>query len=210
MIFMSCPCRNIPTRPVEVPKKRLLKRRLLQAPQAPFKAPIHSKCCIGGFRDTGLTLVIVLRCDWPLCDLRFKSYEHFKIKMFLSVPAGPWWIFQPKSSEQSTENAPVDISPTALSQTLCTAQYFWIWISILPSSLPSQLQDCYFNCELGENPDHLWTNLWSNGTLTEEPAIATKSLVKIYKFQFFIKIVKNKNQNRIISEMETIPSINLK
>ena len=37
-----------------------------------------------------------------------------------------------------------------------------------------------------------------------------KFLVKIYKFQFFIKIVKNKNQNRIISEMETIPSINLK
>ena len=64
-------------------KKRRLKRRLLQAPQAPFKAPIHSKCCIIGFRDTGLTLVIVLRCDWPLCDLRFKSYEHFKIKMFL-------------------------------------------------------------------------------------------------------------------------------
>ena len=75
-------------------KKRLLKRRLLQAPQAPFKAPIHSKCCIGGFRETGLTLVIVLRCDWPLCDLRFKSYEHFKIKMSLSVhTAGPWWIF---------------------------------------------------------------------------------------------------------------------
>ena len=97
-------------------KKRRLKRRLLQAPQAPFKAPIHSKCCIGGFRETGLTLVIVLRCDWPLCDLRFKSYEHFKIKMFLSVPAGPWWIFQPKSSEQSTENTPVDISPPNLRQ----------------------------------------------------------------------------------------------
>ena len=97
-------------------KKRLLKRRLLQAPQAPFKAPIHSECCIGGFRGTGLTLVIVLRCDWPLCDLRFKSYEHFKIKMFLSVPAGPWWIFQPKSSEQSTENTPIDISPPNLRQ----------------------------------------------------------------------------------------------
>ena len=41
-------------------KKRLLKRRLLQAP---FKAPIHSECYIGGFRGTGLTLVIVLRCD---------------------------------------------------------------------------------------------------------------------------------------------------
>ena len=48
---------------VEVPKKRRLKRRLLQAPQAPFKAPIHSKCCIGGFRVTGLALVVVLRCD---------------------------------------------------------------------------------------------------------------------------------------------------
>ena len=105
------------TRAVEVPKKRRLKRRLLQAPQAPFKAPIHSKCCIGGFRETGLALVIVLRCDWPLCDLRFKSYEHFKIKMFLSVhTAGPWWIFQPKSSEQSTENTPVDISPPNLRQ----------------------------------------------------------------------------------------------
>ena len=66
-------------------KKRLLKRRLLQAPQAPFKAPIHSKCCIGGFSETGLALVIVLRCDWPLCDIWFKSYEHFKINMFLSV-----------------------------------------------------------------------------------------------------------------------------
>ena len=65
-------------------KKRRLKRRLLQAPQAPFKAPIHSKCCIGGFRETDLTLVIVLRCDWLLCDLRFKSYEHFKSKTFLS------------------------------------------------------------------------------------------------------------------------------
>ena len=65
--------------------------------------------------------------------------------MFPSVhTAGPWWIFQPKSSEQSTENAPVDISPPALSQTLCTAQYFWIWISILPSSLPSQLQEWSF------------------------------------------------------------------
>ena len=53
---------GVKARPVEVPKKRRLKRRLLQAPQAPFKAPIHSKCCIGGFRDTGLTLVIVLRC----------------------------------------------------------------------------------------------------------------------------------------------------
>ena len=48
-----------------------------------LKAPIHSKCCIGGFRETGLALVIVLRCDWPLCDIWFKSYEHFKIKMFL-------------------------------------------------------------------------------------------------------------------------------
>ena len=44
-------------------KKRLIKRLLLQAPQAPFKAPIHSKCCIGGFRVTGLALVVVLRCD---------------------------------------------------------------------------------------------------------------------------------------------------
>ena len=44
---------------------------------------LHSKCCIGGFRETGLALVIVLRCDWPLCDIWFKSYEHFKIKMFL-------------------------------------------------------------------------------------------------------------------------------
>ena len=44
-------------------KKRLVKRLLLQAPQAPFKAPIHSKCCIGGFRVTGLALVVVLRCD---------------------------------------------------------------------------------------------------------------------------------------------------
>ena len=24
-----------------------------------------------------------MRCDWPLCDIWFKSYEHFKIKMFL-------------------------------------------------------------------------------------------------------------------------------
>ena len=47
-------------RAVEVPKKRLIKRLLLQAP---FKAPIHSKCCIRGFRETGLALVIVLRCD---------------------------------------------------------------------------------------------------------------------------------------------------
>ena len=39
------------------------KRRLVQAPQAPFKAAIHSKCCIGGFRETGLAFVIVLRCD---------------------------------------------------------------------------------------------------------------------------------------------------
>ena len=51
------------TRPVEVPKKRLLKRCLLQAPQAPFKAPIYRKCCIRGFRETGLALMIVLRCD---------------------------------------------------------------------------------------------------------------------------------------------------
>ena len=128
--------------------KRLLKRRLVQAPQAPFKAPIHSKCCIGGFRETGLTLVIVLRCDWPLCDLRFKSYEHFKIKMFLSVPAGPWWIFQPKSSEQSTENAPVDISPPALSQTLCTAQYFGFGFQFSPAHFPP-------SCRSGASIQHL-------------------------------------------------------
>ena len=47
--------------------------------------------------DLGLALVIVLRWDWPLCDIWFTGYEHFKIKMFLSVhAAGPWWIFQPK------------------------------------------------------------------------------------------------------------------
>ena len=44
-------------------KKRLLKRRLVQAPQASFKAPIHSECCIGGFKETDLALVIVLRCE---------------------------------------------------------------------------------------------------------------------------------------------------
>ena len=71
------------TRAVRRQKKSRQKRRLVQAPQAPFKAPIHSRCCIGGFRETGLALVIVLRCDWPLCDIWFKSYEHFKIKMFL-------------------------------------------------------------------------------------------------------------------------------
>ena len=74
---------KVPTRAVRRQKKSRQKRRLVQAPQAPFKAPIHSKCCIGGFRETGLALVIVLRCDWPLCDIWFKSYEHFKIKMFL-------------------------------------------------------------------------------------------------------------------------------
>ena len=54
-----------------------------KAPQVPSRAPIHSKCCIGGLRETGLALVIVLRCDCSLCDIWFKSYEHFKIKMFL-------------------------------------------------------------------------------------------------------------------------------
>ena len=42
-------------RVVEAPKKGLV--------QAPFKAPIHSKCCIGGYRKRDLALVIVLRCD---------------------------------------------------------------------------------------------------------------------------------------------------
>ena len=127
---------SVQNRAVEVPKKRRLKRRLLQAPQAPFKAPIHSKCCIGGFRETGLALVIVLRCDWPLCDLRFKSYQHLKLKIFISMhTAGTWWIFQPKSSEKSTENACVNSSPPALSQTLCTVQYFWIQSSpVLPTA----------------------------------------------------------------------------
>ena len=56
-----------------------------------------------GFRVTGLALVIILRCDWPLCDLRFKSYQHLKLKIFISMhTAGTWWIFQPKSSEKST------------------------------------------------------------------------------------------------------------
>ena len=55
-----------------------------------------------GFRVTGLALVIILRCDWPLCDLRFKSYQHLKLKIFISMhTAGTWWIFQPKSSEKS-------------------------------------------------------------------------------------------------------------
>ena len=60
-------------RAVEVPKKRLVKRRLYI---------VHS--CNRCFRETGLALVVILRCDWPLCDLRFKSYEHFKLKIFLS------------------------------------------------------------------------------------------------------------------------------
>ena len=46
-----------------MPKKRLLKRRLVQAPQAPFKAPIHSKCCIGGFRETGTSKTYVDTSD---------------------------------------------------------------------------------------------------------------------------------------------------
>ena len=54
---------DIETRAVRRQKKSRQKRRLVQAPQAPFKAAIHSKCCIGGFRETGLALVIVLRCD---------------------------------------------------------------------------------------------------------------------------------------------------
>ena len=54
---------GIATRAVRRQKKSRQKRRLVQAPQAPFKAPIHSRCCIGGFRETGLALVIVLRCD---------------------------------------------------------------------------------------------------------------------------------------------------
>ena len=62
-----------------------------------------------GFRVTGLALVIILRCDWPLCDLRFKSYQHLKLKIFISMhTAGTWWIFQPKSSEKSTKNACVN------------------------------------------------------------------------------------------------------
>ena len=49
--------------------------------------------------------------------------------------AGTWWIFQPKSSEKSTENACVNSSPPALSQTLCTVQYFWIQSSpVLPTA----------------------------------------------------------------------------
>ena len=43
--------------------KKEAPKKAPQAPQAPFKAPMHSKCCIGGFRETGLALVIVLRCD---------------------------------------------------------------------------------------------------------------------------------------------------
>ena len=54
---------GVQTRAVRRQKKSRQKRRLVQAPQAPFKAPIHSRCCIGGFRETGLALVIVLRCD---------------------------------------------------------------------------------------------------------------------------------------------------
>ena len=40
----------------------VLLRRQKKAPnvQTP-QAPIHSKCCIGGFRETGLAFVIVLR-----------------------------------------------------------------------------------------------------------------------------------------------------
>ena len=40
-----------------------LLRRQKKGAQAAFKAPLHSKCCIGGFRETGLALVIVLRCN---------------------------------------------------------------------------------------------------------------------------------------------------
>ena len=38
-----------------------------------------------GFRVTGLALVIILRCDWPLCDLRFKNYQHLKLEIFISM-----------------------------------------------------------------------------------------------------------------------------
>ena len=62
--------------------------------------------------DLGLALVIVLRWDWPLCDIWFTSYEHFKIKMFLSVhTAGPWWIFQPKFYTFRVKSAPFKKAP---------------------------------------------------------------------------------------------------
>ena len=64
---------NIHLVAVEVPKKRLVKRRLYI---------VHS--CNRCFRETGLALVVILRCNWPMCDLRFKSYKHFKSKIFLS------------------------------------------------------------------------------------------------------------------------------
>ena len=116
------------TRAVEVPKKKAGKkapatgacRRLLRRLYIVYTVytMLHK-----GFRVTGLALVIILRCDWPLCDLRFKSYQHLKLKIFISMhTAGTWWIFQPKSSEKSTENACVNSSPPALSQTLCTVQ----------------------------------------------------------------------------------------
>ena len=80
-----------------------------------------------GFRVTGLALVIILRCDWPLCDLRFKSYQHLKLKIFISMhTAGTWWIFQPKSA-------------AAVATTWCRSQIselkhscnkaVWVWFS---------------------------------------------------------------------------------
>ena len=111
---------TVGTRAVRRQIKRRQKRRLLQAPQAPFKALAHSKCCIGGFRETGLALVIVLRCNWPLCDIWFKSYEHFTIKMFLSVhTAGLWWIFQPKFYTFRVKSAPFKKAPGKKRRRIC-------------------------------------------------------------------------------------------
>ena len=84
-------------RVVEAPKKRRQKRR---------------QYIVNAVLETGLALMIILRCDWPLCDIWFKSYEHFKIKMFLSVhTAGPWWIFQPKFYTFRVKSAPFKKAP---------------------------------------------------------------------------------------------------
>ena len=71
---------GVRTRAVEVPKKKAGKK----APATGACRRLLRRLHIRGFRVTGLALVVILRCDWPLCDLRFKSYEHFKLKIFLS------------------------------------------------------------------------------------------------------------------------------
>ena len=76
--------------------KSLIKSLMPKAPVGASIRLLHSKGCCWCFRWIALALVVILRCDWPLWDFSFRSYEHFKIiiclRTIIVTLSRPFWL----------------------------------------------------------------------------------------------------------------------